>query len=125
MILVMLPLSFGIGLPTILALFWAMSGSISCTISNLTRVLLLVSLLLRWVFSERPHILNASSISDCSSGRLAMASLASEVKGTFVEATCTSMMAGPNGIPLPPRCSRPYRRQSVFSMALVTTHAPC
>jgi len=112
-------------LPTILALFWAMSGNISWTISNFTRVLLFVSFLLRCVFRDRPQILSASSISAWISGIVAMASLASEVKGTLVDATCTRIIAGPNGMPEPPRCSSPYRLQSTLSTALVMAHAPC
>ena len=37
----------------------------------------------------------------------AIASLASEVKGIFVEATCTKIIAGPFGVPFPFFCSKP------------------
>ena len=54
-----------------------------------------------------------------------MASLPSDVNGTLVDATWTRMIAGPKGMPFPPRCSSPYLRQSISEMALVMAHAPC
>ena len=54
-----------------------------------------------------------------------MASLPSDVNGTLVDATCTRMIAGPKGMPFPPRCSSPYLRQSMSDIALVMAQAPC
>ena len=81
--------------------------------------------MLRWDFRFLAQSLSARPISLCSSGNDAMASLPSDVNGTFVDATWTRMMAGPNGMPLPPLCSRPYLLQSISEMAFVMAHAPC
>ena len=102
-----------------------MSGRISWTISNLAWVFFFLSSLLRWDFRFLAHSLRASPISLWSSGNEAMASLPSDVNGTFVDATWTRMMAGPKGMPLPPLCSRPYLLQSISEMALVMAQAPC
>jgi len=107
MILVRVPLRSGTGLPTILAVFSAMRGMMTCTISNLDRVLVFLSFLLRWVLRLLPQAFNAREISSWMMGTEAMASLASEVKGILVEATWTSMIAGPKGMPEPPLCSSP------------------
>ena len=54
-----------------------------------------------------------------------MASLLSEVKGICVDDTWVRKIAGPEGIPLPDVCSRPYRRQSIEAMDCVETQSPC
>ena len=125
MILVIVMSRLGTGLFRCAAAFWAMSGRISCTISNLAWVFFFLSSLLRWLLRFLAHSLSASPISLCSSGKEAMASLPSEVNGTLVEATWTRMMAGPKGMPLPPLCSSPYLLQSISDIALVMAHAPC
>ncbi len=102
-----------------------MSGRISWTISNLAWVFFFLSILFRWLLRFLAHSLSASPISLCSSGKEATASFPSEVNGTFVDATWTRMIAGPNGMPFPPLCSRPYLLQSMSEIALVMAHAPC
>ena len=114
----------GTGLPRYSADFCAISGRISCTISNLARVFFLFSSLLRWLFRFLAHSLRARLISLEISSKSATASFPSEVKGTLVDAMWTSIIAGPNGIPFPPLCSSPYLLQSMLDTALVMAQAP-
>ena len=87
MILVIVPRRSGTGLSRMLAVFSAIRGMISWTISNLARVLLFRSFLLRCVLRFRPQALRASWISSWMFGMDDMASLASDVKGILVDAT--------------------------------------
>ncbi len=95
MIFVIVLSRFGTGLPRCSAAFFAISGRISWTISNLAWVFFLRSILFRWLLRFLAHSLSARPISVVISGRLATASLPSEVNGTCVEAPCTRVIAGP------------------------------
>ena len=54
----------------------------------------------------------------------AIASFASDVKGIFVDATCTNIIAGPLGVPFPPFWSKPYCLQLIPCIAFVMAHPP-
>ena len=55
----------------------------------------------------------------------AMASLLSEVKGMSVEDMWVKKIAGPEGMPFPEDCSKPYLLQSIDDIAEVETQSPC
>src|SRR2546428_12331186 len=125
------PINFGIGvvgegtfLFTIFADFSAIRGRISWTISNFSFVFSRWAFFVRCVLRRRPHSFSARSSPVMVSSTVATASLASDVNGTLVEQTWTRTIAGPNGRPEPPRCSRPYRRQSTLATAWVRAHPP-
>src|SRR5665648_117030 len=90
-------LIFGISRPSISATFFAIFGNIWVIIFSFS---------LRWesklwremnAFMLRATSWTASLISFAISGVSAMASFDSDVKGTFVDATCTRITAGPAG----------------------------
>ena len=115
---------FGTGFPTTLEVFSAMAGKTFWTKSNFSLTFALFFCFLRCLARVLALFLSARTISFFISGISAIASLASEVNGIFVEATWIKIMAGPLGVPFPPFCSSPYSLQLILCTAFVIAQPP-
>ena len=96
---------FAVAMAVFGLLFSAIFGMSLRMAASFSRIFENFAFLRRWLPSLRPHSCRARRISFMMISMSAMASLASLVKGTFTLAMCTSMTAGPTGMPLPPRWS--------------------